>query len=62
MQNIKNDKMFELEIGYLKKFVDFLSFAKNMCKNIGKSISKNLSGKYFPGMLAMLQRLLDHGK
>ena len=40
----------------------FWSFAKNMVKNIGKSISKNLSGKYSPGMLAMRQRFLDHTK
>ena len=33
----------------------FLSFAKNMCKNIGKNIRKSLSGKY-------CQKLLDHGK
>ena len=31
----------------------FLSFAKNMCKSIGKNISKNLGGKYS-------QELLDH--
>ena len=40
----------------------FLSFAKNMGKNVGKNISQNLSGKYSPGMLAMHQKLLDHGK
>ena len=33
----------------------FLSFAKNMGKNIVKKISKNLSGKYS-------QKLLDHAK
>ena len=33
----------------------FLSSAKNMVKNIGKSISKNLSGIYS-------QKLLDHAK
>ena len=33
----------------------FLSFARNMWKNIGKSISKNVSSKY-------RQRLLDHAK
>ena len=33
----------------------FLSFAKNMDKNIGKYISNNLSGKYS-------QNLLDHAK
>ena len=31
----------------------FLSFAKNMSKDIGKIISKNLSGKYS-------HKLLDH--
>ena len=33
-----------------------------MGKTIGKNISKNLSGKYSPGMLAMRQKLLDHAK
>ena len=33
----------------------FLSFAKSMDKNIGKSRSKNLSGKY-------IQKLLEHTK
>ena len=33
----------------------FLSFAKNMGKNIAKNKSKNLSGKY-------IQNLLDHAK
>ena len=40
----------------------FLSFVKNMCKNFGKNISKSLSGKYSPSMLAMRQKLLDHAK
>ena len=40
----------------------FLSFAKSMDKNICKNISKSLSGKYSPGMLAMRQKLLDHVK
>ena len=40
----------------------FLSFAKNMGKDISKNISKSLSGKYSPGMLAMRQKLLDHAK
>ena len=31
----------------------FLSFAKSMGKNIIKNISKSLSGKYSPGMIAM---------
>ena len=33
----------------------FLSFAKNVVKNIGKNIIKNLSGK-------CCQKLLDHAK
>ena len=33
----------------------FLSFAKNMGKKIGKTISKNLGSKY-------CQKLLDHAK
>ena len=33
----------------------FLSFAKNMSKNIGKNVSKKLRGKYS-------QKLLDHAK
>ena len=33
-----------------------------MGKNIGKSTSKNWSGKYSPTMLAMRQKLLDHTK
>ena len=33
-----------------------------MDKNIGKNISKTLSGKYSPGMLAIRQKLLDHAK
>ena len=40
----------------------FLSFAKNMSKNIGKNTSKSLSGKYSPGMLAMRQKLLAYAK
>ena len=40
----------------------FLSFAKNVGKNIVKIISKSLSGKYSPGMLAMCQKLVDHAK
>ena len=40
----------------------FLSFAKKMDKNIFKNISKNMSGKYSPGMLAARQNLLDHAK
>ena len=35
----------------------FFSFAKNMCKIIGKNISKNLSGKYSQKLLIMLNNL-----
>ena len=40
----------------------FLSFAKDMGNNIGKNISKILSGKYSLGMLAMRQKILGHTK
>ena len=40
----------------------FLSFAKNMIKSVNKSISKNLSGKHSPGMLAMRWKRLNHDK
>ena len=33
-----------------------------MGKKVGKNMSKNLSGKYSPGMLAARQKLLDHAK
>ena len=33
-----------------------------MGKNIRKNISKSLSGKYSPGMLALRQKLLDNTK
>ena len=33
-----------------------------MGKSIGKNISRNLSVKYGPSMLAMHQKLLDHAK
>ena len=46
----------------LVKGYGFLSFAKNMGKSIGQNISKSLSGKYSPSMLAMHQKLLDHAK
>ena len=39
---------------FVKDYV-FLSFHKNMVKNIGEKISKNLSCKYS-------QKLLDHAK
>ena len=41
-----------------EKGYGFLSFAKN----IGKNISKNLSGIYSPGILAEHQKLLDNVK
>ena len=40
----------------------FLSFTKNVGNNIGKIISRNLSCRYNPSLLAMHQKLLDHGK
>ena len=33
-----------------------------MDKSIGKNISKSLSGKYDPGILAIRQKFLDHAK
>ena len=33
-----------------------------MAKNIGENISKNLSNKDNPGMLAMRQKLVYHAK
>ena len=39
-----------------------LFFAKDMGKNIGKIIKKNVSDKYGPGMLTMRQKQLDHTK
>ena len=43
-----------MTIIYLQGY-GFLSFAKNMVKNVGKSKSKNLSGNYS-------QKLLHHAK
>lgn len=40
----------------------FLSFTKNMCTNIGKSINKSLSRKYSFGMAASCQKRLDCNK
>ena len=40
----------------------FLFLAKNICKNIGKNITKILSGSYSPGMLGPRQKLRDHAK
>ena len=39
-----------------------MSFAKSKGKYIGKNISRNVSSKYNPGMLATHQKLLDHAK
>ena len=47
--------MRKKKIEYLQKDMNFLSFAKNMAKNIGTNISKSLRGKYS-------QRLIDHTK
>ena len=33
-----------------------------MSKNISKNISKYLSGKYSPDMLAMRRKIIDHAK
>ena len=44
------------------KGCEFLSFAKNMVKHIGKNISQNLSGKCRSGMLSMRKKFLDHAK
>ena len=33
-----------------------------MSKNVGKNISKNVSGEYSPGMLAIRQKLLNHAE
>ena len=45
----------ELRDQIFVKGYGFFSFAKNMDRNLGKSMSKNLSGKYS-------QKLLDHAK
>ena len=37
-------------------------YYKSTSKNIGKKISKNLSGIYSPGMLVIRQKLLDNAK
>ena len=43
----------------LVKDYGFLSFAKNMSKNIGRNKSKNLSGKKARNYLIMLNNLLQ---
>ena len=48
--------------GIFVKGYGFLSFPTNMSKNIGETISKNLTDKYSLGMLAIRQKLLDHAK
>ena len=45
--------------GIFVKDCGFLSFAKNMGKNIGKITSRNLSGKYSQKFLIMLNNLLQ---
>ena len=37
---------FNLEIQYFQKVTNFLFFARDMCKNIGKNISNIISDKY----------------
>ena len=39
-----------------------MGMEKDMCKTIGKNISKNLRGKYSPGILALRKKVLDHAK
>ena len=48
--------------GMFVKGYQFWSFAKNTGMNIVKSISKNLSGKYSPVMLALCQKILVYAK
>ena len=48
--------------GIFVKGYGFVSFAKNIGKSICKNISKHVSGKYSPGMLALRQNLLHHAK
>ena len=48
------DEIFIIIKGF-NFIIKFLSFAKNMGKNIGKIISRNLNGKYS-------EKLLDHAK
>ena len=59
MKNIKNNSLFiQNENLWEWKFVrgfGFLSFVKNIGKDIGRNISKNLRSKYS-------QKLLDHAK
>ena len=43
---------------FIKGFV-FLSFAKNMGKDVGKNVSRSLDGKYSQQLLAHAQRKAD---
>ena len=54
VEHIKSEALFNWTKEYLSKVID-LFFVENMAKNIGKSLSKNLSGKY-------RQKLMDHAK
>ena len=56
-ESVKYEKLIQYWKGY-----GFLSFAKNMGKNIRENIGKNVRSKYRPAMLAMRQKLLDHAK
>ena len=51
------DEIFIIIKGF-NFIIKFLSFAKNMGKNIGKIISRNLNGKYSQNFLIMLNNLL----
>ena len=46
----------------LKIWVKILGNNIKICKNIGKNLTKNASGKYSSGMLVIRQKLLDHAE
>ena len=54
VEHIKSETLFNWTKEYLSKVIDFF-FVENMAKNIDKSLSKNLSGKY-------RQKLMDPAK
>ena len=54
VEHIKSETLFNWTKEYLSKVIDFF-FVENMAKNIDKSLSKNLSGKY-------RQELMDRAK
>ena len=60
MSNISKMNFYSVKLrdGIFVKGYGFLSFAKNMSKNIVKNISKNLNGKYSQNLLIMLNNLL----